>query len=353
MNIVLSQRMRELRSERKNTQEQLAVHLGVTAQAVSKWERGEGLPDIAVLPAIAAFYGVSVDSLLGVDEAARRKKIVAYEQEDGARYRKGDASGRVALWREAHREFPNDPTVLHGLSFALRAEGVEKHSDEIISLAKRLLKEFTNSGQYFGAVNNLCRAYACKGEMAEAKRYAAMAGRYIGTENQLMIHILEGEEAAAFCQWNIETLVDLISTNADVMLKKGAFTAEEQTHIAEQMIKLFALIYEDGNYGFYHCRISGWYMRLAKGRAQAGDQTDALRCLKSAADHAMAFDRLEEGQYTALIVNRQRFCAGRHSKKQAAAVEKEMGDACFDLIRADVKFTELLNRMRLEVRQSG
>lgn len=50
MDIALSTRLRELRSLKKNTQEQLAGHLGVTAQAVSKWERGEGYPDIAMLP---------------------------------------------------------------------------------------------------------------------------------------------------------------------------------------------------------------------------------------------------------------------------------------------------------------
>ncbi len=40
MDILISSRLRELRSEKKNTQEQLAAHLGVTIQAVSKWERG-------------------------------------------------------------------------------------------------------------------------------------------------------------------------------------------------------------------------------------------------------------------------------------------------------------------------
>ena len=40
MEILISKRMRELRLLKKNTQEQLAAHLGITIQAVSKWERG-------------------------------------------------------------------------------------------------------------------------------------------------------------------------------------------------------------------------------------------------------------------------------------------------------------------------
>ncbi len=341
MEITFSQRMRELRSRRKNTQEQLAGHLGITTQAVSKWERGEGFPDIAMLPSIASFYNVSIDYLLGVDRIARQQKLEEYEQKSKMLCSAENVTKRVALWTEAYREFPNEPQVLHNLSFALRAEGLEMHSEEIISLAKRLLKEANQSGQYFGAVNNLCRAYASMGDMEEAKRYAAMAGRYIGTENQLMIRILAGEEAAAFCQWNIETLVDLIATNAAVMLQKGDFTQTERIHISEQIIKLFALVYEDGCYGFYHSRISEWYMRLARYHAQTGDRQETIRCLQYAIEHGKAYDALGNGQYTALLVNRLTYRSGRNSEKAVQVRVREMADSCFAFIKEDPAYKAL------------
>lgn len=52
------------------TQQQLAQVLGVTNKAVSKWERGLGLPDITALPDLAAALGVSVDELLAGEAAA-------------------------------------------------------------------------------------------------------------------------------------------------------------------------------------------------------------------------------------------------------------------------------------------
>jgi len=52
-----------LRQKNKITQEQLADHLGVSYQAVSKWETNANTPDISLLPEIASFFGVTIDSL--------------------------------------------------------------------------------------------------------------------------------------------------------------------------------------------------------------------------------------------------------------------------------------------------
>ena len=55
----------ELRKQKGITQEELTAELGVTAAAVSKWENGYTLPDILMLGALADFFGVTTDELLG------------------------------------------------------------------------------------------------------------------------------------------------------------------------------------------------------------------------------------------------------------------------------------------------
>ena len=82
MTILLKEQLKKLRRERGGTQEDLAAHLGVTVQAVSKWERGEGYPDINLLPAIASFYNVTIDDLLGVGQMAKERKLSDYKARD-------------------------------------------------------------------------------------------------------------------------------------------------------------------------------------------------------------------------------------------------------------------------------
>ena len=67
--------IRRLRIERELTQEKLAGMIGITPQAVSKWEREEGLPDITLLPAIAAALECSTDELLGVKRGLSEEEL--------------------------------------------------------------------------------------------------------------------------------------------------------------------------------------------------------------------------------------------------------------------------------------
>ncbi len=63
MELNIAGTIRNLRKEMGITQEEFANDIGVTAQAVSKWERGEGYPDITFLPDIAEYFHVTLDTI--------------------------------------------------------------------------------------------------------------------------------------------------------------------------------------------------------------------------------------------------------------------------------------------------
>lgn len=77
MNTTLGKRIAALRREKGLKQEELAEKLGVSAQAVSKWENDQTCPDISLLPLLAKTLGVSVDELLsGKEESAPAVQII-------------------------------------------------------------------------------------------------------------------------------------------------------------------------------------------------------------------------------------------------------------------------------------
>ena len=65
MDMTIGKRIAHLRKEKGMTQEDLATRMGVSPQAVSKWENDQTCPDISALPALSKLLGVTVDELLG------------------------------------------------------------------------------------------------------------------------------------------------------------------------------------------------------------------------------------------------------------------------------------------------
>ena len=86
MNIDVAGRLYELRKKNNLSQEELAEKIGVSRQAVSKWERAEASPDTDNLILLSRLYNVSLDELLSTEEPVEAKPAAASlpETEDGS-----------------------------------------------------------------------------------------------------------------------------------------------------------------------------------------------------------------------------------------------------------------------------
>ena len=82
MNIEIANRLVQLRKQHNMSQEELAEKLGISRQAVSKWERAESSPDTDNLISIAKLYNVSLDDLLKTDEGPEDLKRQAQEKRE-------------------------------------------------------------------------------------------------------------------------------------------------------------------------------------------------------------------------------------------------------------------------------
>ena len=138
MKIKLNETIRELRRERKMTQEQLAQALGVTTGAVSKWESGLSNPDLSLLPELAALFDTSVDALLGYEwqeqsekQAAEKIRRLNLEK----RFRESEKIIPAML-----QKFPNSFRVVFECGRCLGNMALEEENDRQAGEAAALLE---------------------------------------------------------------------------------------------------------------------------------------------------------------------------------------------------------------------
>ena len=103
----IGERIRNLRRMKNETQDELASVLGVSFQAVSRWENADAYPDIELLPKLAAHFDVTTDELLGTDDETRKKEREKLEADYRSRVREGwGTRGHFERMRQAFAEFP-------------------------------------------------------------------------------------------------------------------------------------------------------------------------------------------------------------------------------------------------------
>jgi len=119
MEIYFHEKFKQLRKARDLTQEQIANTFNVSPQTVSRWETGVNLPDIEMLPPLAAFFKVTVDDLLGVDLAHRQAKARQFREAIHEKYRADLPDEAIAIARDAVAALPNDYGLLSWLAQAL------------------------------------------------------------------------------------------------------------------------------------------------------------------------------------------------------------------------------------------
>ncbi|MBR6052840.1 MAG: helix-turn-helix transcriptional regulator [Clostridia bacterium] len=71
----IGQQIAKYRKEKRLTQEQLGESVGVTGRSVSKWETGLSLPDVVLIPSIAAALGITLDELFGIKPKEKQKDL--------------------------------------------------------------------------------------------------------------------------------------------------------------------------------------------------------------------------------------------------------------------------------------
>ena len=180
MNIYIGENIKRLRREKNITQEKLAQRLSVSTQAVSKWERNETYPDIAMILPLAGYFNVSTDELLGLDAAKNEAKIQEYLAEFRKLAALGYSCEKYDLMCKAYKEFPNDFRIMEQYMWQLNYDphcvsepyGNEVHKEELYRLCERVLDECNLDQPRYSALSILSSLYLLDGNIGKAIKTA-------------------------------------------------------------------------------------------------------------------------------------------------------------------------------------
>lgn len=306
MNISIETNIKRLRKEKNLTQEALADLLGVSFQAVSKWENNIGYPDITLLPALSSILDVSLDSLMGVDRSLAEQERILLEI--GEKAKTGRLREAYETGKEGLQRFPANNTMLYvtsslALGLHATADKEEKAAlqEAVQSMTDRILTYSSSDELRVLARSNLVSLYLNAKNNAAALEAAKELPRITSVRELTIPLCLEHEEKNQFMEKTMYLIVTLFTS----FIHNGAYPTRAEIppfyqydrKTCTDFITIWDIAFSYLSRSEETKKININYLTLhffaAKCAYEDNDITAALRHLKTAADCSIAIDKAE------------------------------------------------------------
>ena len=304
MNIKIGTIIKTLRREQKVTQEDLAAAISVTPQAISRWESENGYPDIELLPAIADFFAVSIDELVGYRKSEREEELEKIKAELERLSEVGTIEERINYARKALIKFPGDDVIKGWLAvdlyfYYLYIDQNDKAAiSEAEALCKSVIENCTDPKIKYDVMSTLVSIYSITGNQEKALQTTElfMPMKYC-RESVLSCGIGDGN-TELYIQDEIDKYADglgssIVNLAFNDDLPNDESTWDKKIEMLKTSNKIYMLIYGD-NLMFYHIRLSVNYYLLSTYLLAQGKEDEALDALEKMYEHALAYDRSYE-----------------------------------------------------------
>ncbi|MBR5562246.1 MAG: helix-turn-helix domain-containing protein [Clostridia bacterium] len=305
MTIYFGENLKKLRKSKGLTQEDLADFLGMSFQAISKWERNETYPDITILPTIASFFGVTVDSLLGTDMIEKEKRINEYRENYLRLISKGKTSQARDMLKTAISEFPGNYDLL---SKYLNALIYAQYDDSyLLSIKAEVLRIYDNIQNYctVDSIRIWTKKLMCRYlrdlsliknsgvDIAEAEKILEQMPVMQNTRDYEAMYMYphDDEKRAAACANGISEMLRLFG---EIMNRKYKNFLDADDNISEAYLKLVEAVMPDGDYGKSHYLMVIYNQRLGVKKYLAGDEKSALAHFEKALTLAKKYDEMPD-----------------------------------------------------------
>jgi len=330
--IALGERIRLLRQINGRTQDTLAAVLGVTAQAVSRWEKGVCYPDMELIPSIANYFGVSIDELFGYENERTKKVDALFDQiTEMNRINNGidvNLDECIALARESLIEFPGNEKLTAALASVLynagsvrrgefhteSADGFELYDvarhrtypewQEAIKLYEKLLTTLVSGELRHQAVLELSNLYKFTGEHEKALLLAESAPDILASKPFLRINAFDGKEAvSASGEALVGTAMCMTDLIASIVRSDRSLPPREAERLLSNAVALYRLIFTEGDIRKLNSTVSCLQMLRSYYLWLAEDPDSAFAALDSALASAREFDDVNStGAYSSPLL---------------------------------------------------
>ncbi len=355
MNLQLSENIKRFRREKNLTQDDIATELGISYQAVSRWETGSSYPDIELLPELAAMLGVSMDILFGMDEKSEEKKLAQYDMESDAAT---NADEQINLTKKYIAMLPNNTYLKYRLISEYKNKGMEYAATKLEEIRKlcRFIVEHTTDMDWWRdcAIDDVI---SIENEENVEMWCSELDNRTIITTVQALTNRYYYRNEID--KYNEAIQKDIIHSLthmfADDFCKRDAKTYKNaQSRVDGQQLILKTIdIFRNPD-----IEIDAWletrmfaYMRLAAGQFGVGNIEEGYIALEKAVDLYISYDELPndtELRYNCPLLDMLVVTKSNGGKCADALrlLENSTGWAWFNGVRSEERFQKQVERLK-------
>lgn len=248
METELGKNIKMFRTKKNMTQSQLAELVGVSYQAVSKWESGTTLPDVSLVPRIAQIFQVTTDELFSYSLEEQEKDIENIRMQAQQLRESNPAKARDILY-DGLQKYPDNDILLCNLLYVCSHE-------ENIPIAKKVIQITKSNELKYDALRFLAYAYSNNGETNLAVEALEQIPEIYFTKLSEMAFVVTGKakfDAADKQKWiSINTLIQMMVKIAEYYTeseKKNSAIKEYQKALS--LIHLFCDDQSDEEYKYF------------------------------------------------------------------------------------------------------
>ena len=135
----IAKNIKYLRKKKNVTQEELAAYLNISFQSVSKWEKGENLPDIQTLAALSNYFDVTTDELLGMGKIRGEYFNNEFYDKEHKLMKEKKYDELIYLLQSARKVYPHNIGAQWSLAIALALRGQPGDREEATDMCRSIL----------------------------------------------------------------------------------------------------------------------------------------------------------------------------------------------------------------------